>query len=42
MVRDGVTIAAGVGGKEQVVATAGAFLQEGEQVNPLARAPGSS
>ena len=42
MVHDGVTIAEGVGGKEQVVVTAGAFLQEGELVNPVSIAPGSS
>ena len=42
MVRDGVTIAEGVGSKEQVVTTAGAFLQEGELVNPVLSAPGSS
>ena len=35
MVQNGVTIAEGVSGKEQVVATAGAFLQEGELVNPV-------
>jgi HlyD family secretion protein len=35
MVQNGVTIADGVTGKEQVVATAGAFLQEGELVNPV-------
>jgi HlyD family secretion protein len=35
MVQNGVTIAEGVTGKEQVVATAGAFLQEGELVNPV-------
>jgi HlyD family secretion protein len=35
MVPNGVTIAEGVGAKEQVVATAGAFLQEGELVNPV-------
>jgi hypothetical protein len=37
-----VTIAEGIGGKEQVVATAGAFLQEGEVVNPVLSAAGSS
>ena len=42
MVRSGVTIAEGVGSKEQVVTTAGAFLQEGELVNPVSSAPGSS
>jgi hypothetical protein len=35
MVQNGVTIAEGISGKEQVVSTAGAFLQEGEQVNPV-------
>jgi HlyD family secretion protein len=35
MVQNGVTIAEGINAKEQVVATAGAFLQEGEQVNPI-------
>jgi hypothetical protein len=35
MVQNGVTIAGGISGKEQVVATAGAFLQEGELVNPV-------
>jgi RND family efflux transporter MFP subunit len=42
MVGNGVTIADGVGGKEQVVTTAGAFLQEGELVNPVSSAAGSS
>lgn len=42
IVPNGVTIAGGIGGKEQVVATAGAFLQEGEQVNPVLNAPGRS
>jgi RND family efflux transporter MFP subunit len=36
MVPEGVSIAEGVVGKEQVVATAGAFLQEGELVKPVA------
>jgi RND family efflux transporter MFP subunit len=35
MVPEGVSIAEGVLGKEQVVATAGAFLQEGELVKPV-------
>ena len=35
IVQNGVTIADGIGGKDQVVATAGAFLQEGELVNPV-------
>ncbi|MGC1521595.1 MAG: efflux RND transporter periplasmic adaptor subunit [Steroidobacteraceae bacterium] len=42
MVPDGVTIADGVSGKEQVVATAGAFLQEGERVNPVLKDSGRS
>jgi HlyD family secretion protein len=42
MVPNGVTIAEGIGSKEQVVTTAGAFLQEGELVNPVSSAPGSS
>jgi RND family efflux transporter MFP subunit len=35
MAGDGVTIADGVGDQDQVVATAGAFLQEGELVKPV-------
>jgi len=35
IVGNGVTIADGVKNKEQVVATAGAFLQEGEVVRPV-------
>jgi HlyD family secretion protein len=35
IVQNGVTIADGLGGTDQVVATAGAFLQEGELVNPV-------
>jgi RND family efflux transporter MFP subunit len=42
MVQDGVTIAEGIDGKEQVVATAGAFLQVGELVKPVQREPGRS
>jgi RND family efflux transporter MFP subunit len=42
MVQNGVTISEGVSGKELVVATAGAFLQEGELVNPIPRDPGRS
>ena len=42
MVQDGVTIAEGITGKEQVVATAGAFLQEGELVNPVLKESGQS
>jgi HlyD family secretion protein len=42
MVQNGVTIAEGITGKEQVVATAGAFLQEGELVNPVLKESGQS
>jgi HlyD family secretion protein len=42
IVQDGVTIADGIGGKDQVVATAGAFLQEGELVIPVLKVPGPS
>jgi HlyD family secretion protein len=42
MVQNGVTIAEGITGKEQVVATAGAFLQEGEVVNPVLKESGQS
>jgi HlyD family secretion protein len=35
VVPSGVAIADGVSGKDQVIATAGAFLQEGELVNPV-------
>jgi len=42
MVQNGVTISEGVSGKEQVVATAGAFLQEGEVVNPVLKSAGRS
>jgi len=42
MVQNGVTIAEGVSGKDQVVATAGAFLQEGELVDPVLKDPGRS
>jgi HlyD family secretion protein len=42
MVRNGVTIGEGINGNEQVVATAGAFLQVGELVNPVLKASGSS
>ncbi len=37
IVEHGVTIADGINDKDQVVATAGAFLQEGEVVNPVLR-----
>jgi HlyD family secretion protein len=40
VVQNGVTIADGINGKEQVVATAGAFLQEGELVNPVLKESG--
>ena len=42
IVQDGVTIADGIGGKDQVVATAGAFLQEGELVIPVLKVSGRS
>jgi HlyD family secretion protein len=42
MVPGGVTIADGISGKDQVVATAGAFLQEGEQVKPVLQELGAS
>jgi len=42
MVQGGVTIADGVGAKDQVVSTAGAFLQVGERVNPVLVVPGRS
>jgi HlyD family secretion protein len=42
IVGNGVTIADGIGQKEQVIATAGAFLQEGEVVKPILRGAGSS
>ena len=42
MVQNGVTISEGVSAKEQVVATAGAFLQEGELVNPVLKGQGRS
>jgi HlyD family secretion protein len=42
MVQNGVTISEGVSGKDQVVATAGAFLQEGELVNPVMKDSGRS
>jgi multidrug efflux pump subunit AcrA (membrane-fusion protein) len=41
IVQNGVTIADGVGAKDQVVATAGAFLQLGELVKPISLAAGS-
>ena len=42
MMQNGVTIADGISGKDQVVATAGAFLQVGEVVNPVLKVPGRS
>jgi len=42
IVQNGVTISEGVGSKDQVVATAGAFLQEGELVNPVLKDSGRS
>jgi RND family efflux transporter MFP subunit len=42
IVANGVTIADGLSGKEHVVATAGAFLQEGEIINPIRQTAGSS
>ncbi len=42
VVANGVTIAEGVGEKDRVVATAGAFLQVGETVRPIAESAGSS
>jgi multidrug efflux pump subunit AcrA (membrane-fusion protein) len=39
---NGVTISDGVKYKEEVVATAGAFLQPGEVVNPVPRTADSS
>jgi HlyD family secretion protein len=42
IVESGVTIADGVKDKDQVVATAGAFLQEGEAVKPVLKTTGSS
>src|SRR5579863_3125067 len=42
IVQNGVTIADGIGGTDQVVATAGAFLQEGELVNPVMKEPARS
>jgi HlyD family secretion protein len=42
IVQNGVTIADGIVGSDQVVATAGAFLQEGEVVNPVLKEPARS
>jgi HlyD family secretion protein len=42
IVHGGVTIAEGISSTDQVIATAGAFLQEGELVKPVAIAAGKS
>jgi RND family efflux transporter MFP subunit len=42
IVLNGVTIAEGINGSEQVVATAGAFLQPGELVKPVLKESGRS
>ena len=42
MVASGVTIADGIDKKDRVVATAGAFLQVGETVRPVAEAAGTA
>jgi len=42
IVQNGVTIADGVGAQDQVVATAGAFLQQGELVKPVPENAASS
>ena len=42
IVQNGVTIAAGVGNNDQVIATAGAFLSEGELVRPVLLASAKS
>jgi HlyD family secretion protein len=42
MVPGGVTVAEGIGPKDQVVTTAGAFLQEGETVKPVVTPAGTS
>jgi HlyD family secretion protein len=42
IVANGVTISDGVGAKDQVVATAGGFLQQGEVVRPVLQESGSS
>jgi HlyD family secretion protein len=42
MVSTGVTVAEGIDPKEQIVTTAGAFLQEGETVKPVVVAAGTS
>ncbi len=42
MVPSGVTVAEGISAKDQIVTTAGAFLQEGETVKPVETAAGTS
>ena len=42
MVSSGVTVADGIDPKDQIVTTAGAFLQEGETVKPVVTAAGTS
>jgi RND family efflux transporter MFP subunit len=42
MVSSGVTVAEGLDPKDQIVTTAGAFLQEGETVKPVVTAAGTS
>jgi RND family efflux transporter MFP subunit len=42
MVPQGVTIASGINAKDQIVTTAGAFLQEGETVKPVVVTPSKS
>lgn len=42
MVSSGVTVADGIDPKDQIVTTAGAFLQEGETVKPVVAAAGTS
>jgi HlyD family secretion protein len=42
MVSSGVTVAEGIDPKDQIVTTAGAFLQEGETVKPVVAAAGTS
>jgi HlyD family secretion protein len=42
MVSSGVTVAEGINPKDEIVTTAGAFLQEGETVKPVAVAAGTS
>jgi len=42
MVSSGVTVAEGIDPKDQIVTTAGAFLQEGETVKPVVASAGTS